>query len=150
MSQRMKAPPTFWSLLHKSWQSQTKLTRERSGHHRGKTASSQNVRSRTFLSIPPSLSDHPFPNSYTMKFFMAILYSYFASICPRKIMPLFTYIQLQITAGFAMLLVILQFFPSQISSSITRLQFLWNKFSPSSVVPSSLTLWVHFPASASD
>lgn len=87
-------------LLRKSWQSQTKLTRERSGYHRGKTASSQNVKSRTFLSIPPSLSDHPFPNSYTMKFFMLILYSCFASICPRKIMPLFTYIQLQITAGF--------------------------------------------------
>lgn len=56
-------------LLHKSWQSQTKLTRERSGYHRGKTASSQNVKSRTFLSIPPSLSDHPFPNSYPVKVF---------------------------------------------------------------------------------
>lgn len=31
---------------------------------------------------------------------MIILYSCFASVCPRKIMPLFTYIQLQIIAGF--------------------------------------------------
>ena len=71
ISQLMKAPPDFWSRAKKleiSNQS-NRLAREEATI-KIETASYQDVRSRTCLSIIPSLSDHPFPNSHTVKVFM--------------------------------------------------------------------------------
>ena len=59
---------------------------------------SQDVRSREswmFLFFPTSLSEHPFPNSYTTKIFVTLLSTSFLALT-RKIMPSFTYLmQLQ-------------------------------------------------------
>lgn len=77
-------------------------------------ASSQDIRS--FLSIPPSLSDHPFPNYYTMKVFI-ILYSTFCFALAGKDNAIIHISQAitqegKPTVGFAMVLMSLSFFLS--------------------------------------
>lgn len=92
ISQRKKAPPDFRSSA-KAGDPTIKLIRKRSSQHQSRQLLPKRSDQEPFFRVLlPSLSDHPFPNSYTMKIFDSFVHL-FVLLWPRKVMPLFTHLR---------------------------------------------------------
>lgn len=107
----MVAPLDIWSCAN-AGDLKIKLTRQRHVWHQGRLLPPKKSVKNIFC-FPPFLSDHLFPNSYTMKVFM-ILFSAFCFSLGWKDNAIIHILQAiardKPTVGFAMMLMILYFF----------------------------------------